>query len=163
MELLPSQLLSTKLNVLPKDMADGATADNPQSSIQRSVAPLPCPLPVLARDSQLSCVSIMDKDRNNSCFSSSAVLYEDIAEQSVQASMSNPLSPTPSLPVTVFPKKQKESQPSLNTDDILGQQEQQLHTAQLQVFILFINSQSCGKCVHAAFRIVGCAYSRDWN
>lgn len=126
MELLPSKLLSAELNVLPKDVEDGATADSPLSSSQRSVAPLPCPLPVLAKDSQLSCVSIMDKDRNNS---SSAVLSEDTAEQSLQASMSTPLSPQS---VTVFPKR---TQPSRNTDDILEQQEQQLHTLQLQVII----------------------------
>lgn len=114
--------------MLPKDVADGGTADSPQGSSQRSVAPLPCPLPVLAKDSQLSCVSIMDKDRNNSCFSSSVVLSEDTAEQCLQTPMSTHLS---SLSMTVFPKK---AQPSRNTDDILEQQKQQLHTLQVQVF-----------------------------
>lgn len=84
----------------------------------------------------------MDKDRNNSCFSST-VFSDDTSnsEQSLQASKSTPLSLKPSLPVTVFPKKQKESVHSWNRDNILGQQKQQLHTVEVQVFVHCISTQ----------------------
>ena len=111
------------------------------ASLQRIAAPLPSALPTLGRDSQLSCVSLMDRDLPHHSLSSSVLLSGNVgsAHSGAEPSPSPPPTATPPLSspsaVTVFPEKQREPH-TFEPEVLLRQQEQQLHRVQLQVIII---------------------------
>ena len=170
LELLPSQspalltMLRTVRTALSKDPLLATTlphsAVTADYSLHRdqllgplpSAAPLPSPLPTLARDAQLSCVSFAGSDRHHlshcsttsSCQLSDATLLgsRDLTEPCGPPNPPLPqprgLSPPPSPQLTVFPEKRTELGGSLCTEDLLRQQEQQLRMVQLQVHMLLV-------------------------
>ena len=90
----------------------------------RETAPQPSPLPTLARDSQLSCVSLMDRVHNAPSSHSSE---DTLSVHSQSATRHN----SSLEQLTVFPGKVEEpSSPSI----IIKRQERQLRTVQLQVW-----------------------------